>query len=99
MRLRWRPLTWWLLSVMFFVAAFYFWRLGDEWAKKKESGVRSQESGGKGNDKAPRTNDERKPKSEGRGAGIVTHGAVAGNLNVPPEVAAGTNGPAKESPL
>src|SRR6266496_3203167 len=33
--MRWRPFTWLLLSLMFFVAAFYFWRLGDQWAAKK----------------------------------------------------------------
>src|SRR5437870_5829621 len=33
--MRWRPLTWLLLSVLFFAAALYFWRLGDEWAAKK----------------------------------------------------------------
>src|SRR5438034_4805896 len=33
--MRWRPFTWFLLSVFFFVAAAYFWRLGDEWAAKK----------------------------------------------------------------
>src|SRR5437870_8059078 len=33
--MRFRPFTWLLLSVMFFVAAFFFWRLGDEWAAKR----------------------------------------------------------------
>jgi len=33
--MRWRPLTWMLLSVFFFVAAFYCWRLGDEWEAKR----------------------------------------------------------------
>ncbi len=33
--MRWRPFTWFLLSVFFFIAAAYFWRLGDEWAAKK----------------------------------------------------------------
>lgn len=32
---RWRPLTWILLSVACFVAAFYFWRLGDQWREEK----------------------------------------------------------------
>src|ERR1035438_422908 len=30
-----RPLAWLLLSVLCFAAAFYFWRLGDQWAAKK----------------------------------------------------------------
>src|SRR5947209_6683094 len=33
--MRWRPFTWFLLSVLCFVAAAFFWRLGDEWAAKK----------------------------------------------------------------
>src|SRR6266478_2535137 len=33
--MRWRPFTWLLLSVFCFVAAVYFWRLGDQWAAKK----------------------------------------------------------------
>src|SRR5436190_2001383 len=40
--MRWRPLTWLLLSLLFFVAAVYFWRLGDEWAlKRKAAGTQS----------------------------------------------------------
>src|ERR1035441_2607165 len=30
-----RPLAWLLLSVLCFAGAFYFWRLGDQWAAKK----------------------------------------------------------------
>jgi subtilisin-like proprotein convertase family protein len=30
--MRWRPLAWLLLSALCFAAAYYFWRLGDEWA-------------------------------------------------------------------
>ena len=40
--MRWRPLTWFLLSVFFFVAAVFFWRLGDEWAAKKTSSPSAQ---------------------------------------------------------
>jgi hypothetical protein len=32
---RWRPLTWLLLSLACFIAAFYFWRLGDKWQANK----------------------------------------------------------------
>src|ERR1044071_6222479 len=35
--MRWRPFTWFLLSIFCFVAAAYFWRLGDQWAAKKAS--------------------------------------------------------------
>src|SRR5436190_22906748 len=32
---RWRPLTWFLLSLACFVAAVYFWQLGDKWQAEK----------------------------------------------------------------
>ena len=35
--MRWRPLTWLLVSLMFFTASYYFWRLGDKWAAKRQS--------------------------------------------------------------
>src|SRR5207249_4264770 len=40
--MRWRPFTWLLLSLLFFVAAAYFWRLGDEWELKKAAPTSSQ---------------------------------------------------------
>src|SRR5438552_10474181 len=40
--MRWRPFTWLLLSLLFFVAAAYFWRLGDEWEAKKAAPTSSQ---------------------------------------------------------
>ena len=36
--MRWRPLTWLLLSVMFFVAALCVWRWADEWEARKAGG-------------------------------------------------------------
>jgi subtilisin family serine protease/subtilisin-like proprotein convertase family protein len=33
--MRWRPLFWLGLSVLFFVAAAYFWQLGDKWEARK----------------------------------------------------------------
>ena len=35
--MRLRPLLWLLLSVLCFVAAFYFWRLGDRWAARRSA--------------------------------------------------------------
>src|SRR5689334_24436228 len=32
---RWRPLIWLLVSLACFIAAFYFWRLGDKWEAEK----------------------------------------------------------------
>src|SRR5437764_15203912 len=40
--MRWRPFTWLLLSLLFFVAAAFFWRLGDEWEAKKAAPASSQ---------------------------------------------------------
>src|SRR5258706_7735386 len=40
--MRWRPFTWLLLSVFFFVAAAFFWGLGDQWAAKKAATPSSQ---------------------------------------------------------
>ena len=37
--MRWRPLTWLLLSVVCFAAALYFWRLGDRWAAKQTAAL------------------------------------------------------------
>src|SRR5437660_1618192 len=33
--MRWRPWLWFCVSVLCFVAAGYFWRLGDKWAAEK----------------------------------------------------------------
>src|SRR4051812_42809103 len=33
--MRWRPLFWLCLSVLFFAAAAYFWQLGDKWEARK----------------------------------------------------------------
>jgi subtilisin-like proprotein convertase family protein len=33
--MRWRPLLWSCLSVLFFIAAAYFWHLGNRWAAEK----------------------------------------------------------------
>src|SRR5438552_1482643 len=34
--MRWRPLTWFLLSLLFFVGAGFFWRLGEKWRTAKQ---------------------------------------------------------------
>jgi subtilisin-like proprotein convertase family protein len=34
---RWRPLAWLLVSLACFIAAFYFWRLGDKWEAEKKA--------------------------------------------------------------
>jgi subtilisin family serine protease len=42
--MKWRPLTWLLLSIACFIAAFYFWRLGDKWQAEKKAEVGGQRS-------------------------------------------------------
>src|SRR5260370_17363538 len=34
--MRWRPLSWFLLSMLFFVGAGYFWNLGEKWRTAKQ---------------------------------------------------------------
>src|SRR5436309_3285708 len=100
--MRWRPLTWLLLSVMFFVAAAFFWRLGDEWAAKKAQSKPVKPSS---------TNEVRPSTPAPRPSALhstldtrhSTLGALPpqhGNLNSPPPVASATNRASKaESPL
>jgi subtilisin-like proprotein convertase family protein len=38
--MRWRPLFWLCLSVLFFAAAAYFWQLGDKWEADKAKAAR-----------------------------------------------------------
>src|SRR5215831_4999621 len=35
--MRWRPWMWLTLSMLCFMAAVYFWHLGDEWAAQKSA--------------------------------------------------------------
>src|SRR5262245_4584345 len=41
--MRWRPLTWLVLSVLCFLGALYFWRLGEEWRKASAPAAPSAE--------------------------------------------------------
>src|ERR1051326_1941482 len=40
--MRWRPLTWFLLSVLFFIGAGFFWNLGERWQAAKQGRSPSQ---------------------------------------------------------
>src|SRR5579859_365833 len=42
--MRWRPLLWLVVSLLCFLGAVYFWRLGDEWAAEKSSPPSSRPS-------------------------------------------------------
>jgi len=97
--MRWRPLTWLLLSVMFFAAALYFWRLGDEWAAKK---AKSRNANTDSSTNGVRATNADSPRSavgktrESHTASLSPHG----NLNSPGPLASVTNRPVqKESPL
>src|SRR5213593_4309210 len=72
--MRWRPFTWLLLSVFFFVAAAYFWRLGDEWAAKKASPATSPSTN------QPLAKPAAKPTSQAAPVHLL---AQPGNLNNP----------------
>ncbi len=82
--MRWRPFTWLLLSVFFFVAAAYFWRLGDEWAAKKvrPAGLIATNQ--------PATKPLTKPAKQAAAFRINGQG---GSLNVPPKVSSSSTAP------
>src|SRR5436190_19204805 len=74
--MRWRPFTWLLLSLLFFVAAAFFWRLGDEWEAKRAAPASSQA-----------TNQSLPIKPPGKPSAFETRIhllAQPGNLNAPP---------------
>src|SRR5215471_3131622 len=73
--MRWRPLTWFLLSVFFFVAAVYFWRLGDEWAAKKTAPPAAQST-----NQPQSPNAVAKPRAQAAPIRLLTQ---PGNLNAP----------------
>ncbi|HEY5915274.1 MAG TPA: S8 family serine peptidase, partial [Verrucomicrobiae bacterium] len=88
--MRWRPWIWFGVSVLCFVAAAYFWRLGDRWAAQKAASH-------------PATNDS---KAAAPTARPMTNSKISpmrllsqpGNLNFPP-VAAARETNAVTSPL
>src|SRR6266702_1033854 len=72
--MRWRPFTWFLLSVFCFVAAAFFWRLGDEWAAKKSASRPSAQTTNESLPLKPAT----KPGAQAMPFHLLTQ---AGNLN------------------
>src|SRR2546426_1069172 len=73
--MRWRPFTWFLLSVFCFVAAAFFWRLGDEWAAKKAASRPSSQTTNESVPFKPATN----PAAQAMPFHLLTQ---AGNQNV-----------------
>ncbi len=70
--MRWRPLAWAALSALCFLGAWYFWRLGDEWAAKKAQSSRPQTT--------ETTDVPRRPAA----SLPLLSSTVVGSLNVPP---------------
>ena len=86
--MKWRPLTWLLLSIACFIAAFYFWRLGDKWQAEKKTEVRGQtaEVREKGAATQPQTRERSKVESvkSASTAPIVDLNPPATNAVTPP---------------
>jgi subtilisin-like proprotein convertase family protein len=70
--MRWRPLFWLCLSVLFFAAAAYFWQLGDKWAAQKTKLVLPMEKREKAPDAEKGTN---APKLTGQSPAATTQSA------------------------
>src|SRR4051794_13335769 len=79
--MRWRPLTWLLLSIMFFVAAVFFWRLGDQWAADKKARLKQSELSSANKETERKRGQGTRGGEQGRGAGSVA--VPGGNLNAP----------------
>src|SRR5208283_615180 len=77
--MRWRPFTWMLLSVACFTAAYYFWRLGDQWAAKRTAAHASQ---------AARPSPAARHTSPAAPFQLLSQ---AGTLNIPPATGSATN--------
>src|ERR1035437_10360715 len=76
--MRWRPLTWLLLSVTLFAAAFYFWRLGDQWAARSKAEDRRPKAELAVTQHAPRSTLHARHSTP---LPLLSQG---GNLNLPP---------------
>ena len=85
--MRWRPLTWLLLSLMCFAAAYYFWRLGDQWAAKKTSAPPGKAEGRTQSAAAP-PRQHAAPHTPPSPFQLLSQG---GTLNIPPTTGPLTN--------
>jgi subtilisin-like proprotein convertase family protein len=72
--MRWRPIAWLCLSVLCFLAALYFWHLGDQWAARKISTQAVTN---------PQIHQSTNPTSSRPPAPPLVSPAQGGNLNVP----------------
>src|ERR1700751_4176997 len=80
--MRWRPWMWLSLSMLCFVAAVYFWHLGDEWAAQKAASPRSN-----GTNQIHPAGETPKPAAHSKAAAFtppIQLLSAAGHVNSPP---------------
>src|SRR5213075_1786654 len=79
--MRWRPWMWLSLSMLCFVAAVYFWHLGDEWAAKKAA-----EQNSRGTNQVHPAGDAPKPAPRAKAAPPppLQLLSASGHVNSPP---------------
>src|SRR5947208_888476 len=81
--MRWRPLLWLCLSVLFFAAAAYFWRLGNEWEARKAAAPPAKRAPAASPTNQPAAA-AKTPKLMGQSPAVTTKSAGdAGGLNSP----------------
>src|ERR1044071_3510631 len=61
--MRWRPFFWLLVSLMCFVGAVYFWRLGDKWEAERRATVSKPEAKADSTSRAARRTQEQSTQS------------------------------------
>src|SRR5882724_2537765 len=78
--MRWRPLLWLCLSVLFFVAAAYFWHLGNE--REARKGAAPPVKGAPPANAAPPTNQAsvKAPKLTGQSPAATTQSASSAGV-------------------
>src|SRR5437764_8143762 len=88
--MRWRPWMWLSLSMVCFVAALYFWQLGDKWAAQKQTSPATN-----GTNQVQPSDVSPKPAAHARAAATQLPFSLlsgAGHVNsLPTRHAAGTN--------
>src|SRR6185437_7387384 len=83
---RWRPLIWMLVSVACFIAAIYFWQLGDKWQAQQPPAPAAPQNS---NAPAPRASSSAVPVPPPMESSFVQHSSTAPIVDVNPPA---TNG-------
>src|SRR6267142_374433 len=76
--MRWRPLFWLCLSVLLFVAAAYFWQLGDKWEAEKAAPPANKAAQPKSS--APEEKQQKAPKLTGQSPAATTQSASSAGV-------------------